>query len=1104
MHKLTVKIVSAFSALVGLCIGAAAQDRPEIEFTTQIGHAGSVRSVAISPNGRFALSGSADNTVKLWEMSSGLLIRTFSMTGFVTAVVFSPDGRSALTANCDESVARSAAFCDGSLINLWDISSGALIRRFSEQAGLVNSIAISPDGRLALLGNENDTLKLLDISSGNDVKTLLGHHFILSVAFSTDGRLALSGSGDGTLKLWEVSTGREIKTFTGHKSSVQAVAFSPDGGLVLSGSRDRTLRLWDALSGSEIREMTGHTDAVLSVAFSPDGRLALSGSSDNTLKLWEISSGRRIRSFNGHQLSVNSVEFSPDGRLALSGSVDNTLILWEPSSGRRLRNFSGLSSTVHSVAFSPSGRLALSSSGELFNSDVTLWDVSSGRAVRSFTAPTGIVNSLDFSPDEQRILAGGTDTTVRLWDVLSGHEVQKFFGHTEAVTSARFSTNGRTVLSGSWDKTMKLWNVSTGREIRTFAGHSGPVASITFSPDGHSALSGSWDNTLKLWDVLSGREIRAFSGHTGSVNSIAFSPNGRLALSGGWDKTVKLWDVASGHEISTFAGHAVLISSVTFSRDGELAISAGGESFEARGEIKIWEISSGRQIRTLAKSPGNVRSIAISPNNKTILSGGSEGAIRLWNIQEGVEALRLLSWASDEWLTIAPSGFFNTLSHDSMPLHVVRGLEVTTIDQVHQSLFDPDLVREGLAGDPNGEVKRAAEVINMAKVLDSGPAPQVAISVPPEGSEVATDVLTVKAHIADGGKGVGRVEWRVNGITTAVGSKPAGEGPEYTATQQLALDPGENIIEVVAYNGPNLLASVPARRTVKLKHGTTAGKGRLHVLAIGIDAYDDVKFQRLKLAVNDAKAIGAALKTSAGDIYDGSPRIEYALDADATPERLDHLVDHMAKDIGPRDTFVLFAAAHGTSNNGRFYLIPYGFKSNAPGKLDDRAIGQDKLQDWIANRIKARKALILLDTCASGALVGGHTLSRVDAPASEAAVGRLHEATGRPILTAAASGQAALEGYQGHGVFTWALLDALKHGDLNGNGSIEISELAAHVQALTPDRSQDLRSKPESLQAVRGALVKSQSSVEPRIASYRQSARLGSRGEDFSLAKKLP
>jgi uncharacterized caspase-like protein len=185
-------------------------------------------------------------------------------------------------------------------------------------------------------------------------------------------------------------------------------------------------------------------------------------------------------------------------------------------------------------------------------------------------------------------------------------------------------------------------------------------------------------------------------------------------------------------------------------------------------------------------------------------------------------------------------------------------------------------------------------------------------------------------------------------------------------------------------------------------------------------------------------------------------------------------------------------AAHGDAEQGRFYLIPQDYQSGPPGTLAKRAIGQDDLQDWLANRINARKALILLDTCESGALLAGYKRSRTDIPASEAAVGRLHEATGRPVLTAAAAGQEAGEGpiagtLEGHGYFTWAVLDALRYGDANGNGLIELSELAAHVQSVVP-------------KVAAGIVVRAATS---ELAFAKQAARFGSRGEDFAIAQRL-
>jgi uncharacterized caspase-like protein len=337
-------------------------------------------------------------------------------------------------------------------------------------------------------------------------------------------------------------------------------------------------------------------------------------------------------------------------------------------------------------------------------------------------------------------------------------------------------------------------------------------------------------------------------------------------------------------------------------------------------------------------------------------------------------------------------------------------------------------------------------------------------------------------------------------VTTGVTSPSAVSEDE--VTQTFALDPGENTIEVVAYNARNLLASLPAQTTIAYNGPADAAKPKLYVLAIGINAYHDAgwtpsgasapeSFPPLKLAVDDAKSIAESFKQAGAGLY-GDVVIRTALDAEATRAGLEQIIRDIASDINPRDTFVLFAAAHGYSSNGRFYLLPQDYQGGTnPAALASRAIGQERLQDWIANRIHAKKALILLDTCESGALTNGYAHSRVDAPASEAAVGRLHEATGRPVLTAAAAGKPAFEGYRGHGVFTWALIDALFHGDSNGNGLIELSELATHVQNTVPKISAELNG--------RGV-----AEIITQLAREgRQTAHFGATGGDFALVRRL-
>ncbi len=327
---------------------------------------------------------------------------------------------------------------------------------------------------------------------------------VTSVAFSPDGKYALSGSDDNTLKLWEVATGKEVRTLAGHTNRVSSVAFSGDGKYALSGSQDNTLKLWEVATGREVRTFAGHTSAVWSVAFSADGKYALSGSDDNTLKLWEVATGREVRTFAGHTNSVTSVAISPDGKYALSGSMDSTLMLWEVATGREVRTFAGHRSYVLSVAISGDGKYALS--GSFDNNTLKLWEVATGREVRTFAGHTYGVNSVAFSGDGKYALSGGGygDNTLKLWEVATGREVRTFAGHTSAVLSVAISGDDKYALSASDDKTLKLWEVATGELLFTRL-HVDKSDWIVVTPDGR--FDGSPDGIKLMHYVKDNRSI---------------------------------------------------------------------------------------------------------------------------------------------------------------------------------------------------------------------------------------------------------------------------------------------------------------------------------------------------------------------------------------------------------------------------------------------------------------------------------------------------------------------------------------------------------------------------------------------------------------------
>ncbi|MGA8893765.1 MAG: SMP-30/gluconolactonase/LRE family protein [Planktothrix agardhii] len=314
------------------------------------------------------------------------------------------------------------------------------------------------------------------LENASVVCTLTGHsNSVNSVAISPDGQILVSGSDDKTIKIWQLSTGEELRILTGHSESVNSVAISPDGQTLLSGSRDNTIKIWRLSTGEELRTLTVHSDSVNFVAISPDGQILVSSSHtvvsdiyDNTIKIWQLSTGRELRTLTccWDSNPIDSVAISPDGQTLVSGS-DREIMIWDLSSGQKLRTLTGHSGWVGSVAISPDGQILASgdtvmgSMGCSFDTTIKIWQLSTGEELRTLTVVDWWVNSLAISPDGQTLVIGG-DYTITIWDLSTGQELGTLTGHSEhsdEVKSLAISPDGQTLVCGGDDGTIMIWRV---------------------------------------------------------------------------------------------------------------------------------------------------------------------------------------------------------------------------------------------------------------------------------------------------------------------------------------------------------------------------------------------------------------------------------------------------------------------------------------------------------------------------------------------------------------------------------------------------------------------------------------------------------------------
>lgn|GEM_PF-5642423 len=282
------------------------------------GHMGWSKCVDISADATQALSGSADNTMRLWDLTTGKEIQKFEGHDEpVNSVAFSPSADRGLSGSSDKTV------------RLWDLEAGTEIRKFLGHANLVTCVAFAPIGSLIASGSYDGTVRIWDSQTGKEVNRLEGNlGTVKCLAFTPDADEIISGGTDKLLTLWNVKSGKKLRTFTGHSAEVATVAISDDGSRVVSAGRDTTVRTWDIDSGEELKSMTGHTNWVVKTRFISVDKV-ISGSLDKTFRIWDVDEGREERIFNLQHFGMWSLGFSELGDKAITGSDDFTLRVWQ-------------------------------------------------------------------------------------------------------------------------------------------------------------------------------------------------------------------------------------------------------------------------------------------------------------------------------------------------------------------------------------------------------------------------------------------------------------------------------------------------------------------------------------------------------------------------------------------------------------------------------------------------------------------------------------------------------------------------------------------------------------------------------------------------------
>ncbi len=417
-------------------------------------HQGHLTSVAVTPNGQAMLSGGPDGILRIWNLEPNALHYEASIHAC------RQHGHKELEAS-KEHFQKLLYWAHSS----WETKKVTAAYRYLTQARAVPGYERA-SAALALNAKLGTALPRKHLREGWFVHTLHGHKKgISAVAVTPDGRFAISGSQDATLRLWDVASAECVRIYKGPEQNITAVAITPDGRFVVSGSEDKTLHLWDIKSAKCLRTYTGHTQRITTLAIFPYGRFILSGSDDRTMRLWNPATAKCLQTFKGARKNITAMAIAPDNQFFVSGTEDGMLAVWNLTTVKHSKTFQGAKPVqsfkahqrgITTAAVTSDGRFILSGSKD---ATLRLWNPGTAKNLITFKGHLDTVTGVTITPDARFALSGSDDKTLRLWDILTGAALWIFEGHQKEVKAVAMTPDARFAISGGDDTTLRIWEL---------------------------------------------------------------------------------------------------------------------------------------------------------------------------------------------------------------------------------------------------------------------------------------------------------------------------------------------------------------------------------------------------------------------------------------------------------------------------------------------------------------------------------------------------------------------------------------------------------------------------------------------------------------------
>jgi len=605
------------AALCGL-VPSEAQEKstpPEI-VAKLLGHTDAVYAVAYSPDGKYVVTASFDNTLKLWDTATGKEVKTYGGTAGhtkqVISVGFSPDGSMIASGSTDNT------------LKVWDVPVNAPIRSFKTNDA-VQAVALSPDGTKLAIGGKDGSLKLVTPAEFKELVKFDASHqgAVTALAFNVNGQTLASVGVDRMLRYWNVANGQLLATVGAHTAGVNNLVVHPNNTAAYTVGDDGYLKFW-TMPAIATKTLPGHGATIRALAMTADGASYYTGSDDRTVRQFAIAGAKEVRALTGPQASITSVATHPANTFIAAGTADSRIFLWNSADAKVMTNWLAHTGAVNSLQIVAPAQQLMSSGADGL---VKFWALPSVQT-RTHTHPDAVLAAVA-SPDGKKLFTGSSDKLVRIWDTTKQAMEKQFAGHTGPVTAVAVSANLQILASGSADHTVRLWNQATAKESDVLLAHTAPISALGINAGNTQMLSASEDGALKLWQLpLVAPKVMM---HPDQITALILTNDGNKVVTASNDKIVRLWNLASGVKERDFAGPTLPIVSIAISSNSATIAASSADK-----TLTLWNATDAKVLHKLPM-PSLAQALSFSPDGQSVLVGLADNSIKQIKVADGKE-----------------------------------------------------------------------------------------------------------------------------------------------------------------------------------------------------------------------------------------------------------------------------------------------------------------------------------------------------------------------------------------------------------------------------------------------------------------------------------